>query len=81
MKNESNEPRLDVDDTVDAAVDGGGLVEKLLSAAGPGPEIPDDGAEKGGGDNDHRYPSLRFSVYSEAISRSLARTAHSGPKP
>jgi hypothetical protein len=46
MKNDSNKPRPDVDDTVDATVDGGGMVEKLLHAAGPGPEIPDGGGDK-----------------------------------
>jgi ferric-dicitrate binding protein FerR (iron transport regulator) len=46
MKNK--EPRTDVESrqTVDRTTNGGGLVERLLHAAGPGPEIPEDGAAR-----------------------------------
>ena len=44
----SDESRSNVENlqSVDSNAGGGGLVEKLLHAAGPGPNIPEDGAEK-----------------------------------
>jgi ferric-dicitrate binding protein FerR (iron transport regulator) len=46
MKNEGTETNVDLEDTERGPNDGGSLVERLLHAAGPGPEIPEDGAAR-----------------------------------
>jgi hypothetical protein len=46
MNNDDIKPNVDSQQTVDGISDGGGLVERLLQAAGPGPEIPEDGAAR-----------------------------------
>lgn len=44
MKNDDTTPRVDPRPVNRGADDTGGLVERLLNAAGPGPDIPEDGA-------------------------------------
>jgi hypothetical protein len=46
MKNEDTETTVDIKTTGGGSDDTGGLVERLLHAAGPGPEIPEDGAAR-----------------------------------
>jgi hypothetical protein len=46
MNNDKLEDDIDIRRVVDGTTDVEGLVERLLHAAGPGPEIPQDGAER-----------------------------------
>jgi hypothetical protein len=46
MKNEDTDTTVDIKTTGGGSNDAGGLVERLLHAAGPGPEIPEDGAAR-----------------------------------
>jgi hypothetical protein len=46
MKNNGPKTNADRQQIVDGTTDSGGLVERLLHAAGPGPEIPEDGAAR-----------------------------------
>ena len=46
MKNDDQRPGVDTGRLGDRPADDGGLVERLLHAAGPGPEVPADGADR-----------------------------------
>lgn len=46
MKNDDTKTNVDGLPRVDGSNDAAGLVERLLQAAGPGPEIPEDGAAR-----------------------------------